>query len=202
MGMTLVTGPTLEPVLLDEAKAHLRVDISDDDGYISGLMLAARQWVEGQTHRALITQTWDFGYDYCWPREAQAKYRAWRLVLRLPVAPAASITSISYVDGTGATQTLATDQYQTILNNDHPRIEEAYNASWPDVRDQANAITVRAVVGYGSNPGDVPYPLRQAILLLAGHLYENREAVVIGQAPAEVPMSVEALISPYRRSVF
>lgn len=202
MGMTLVTGPALEPVLLDEAKAHCRVDIDDDDGYIAGLIVGARQWVEGQTHRFMMTQTWDFTYDYEWPAEVDTMARVRRELIRLPVAPVSSISSISYIDSAGATQTLGASLYKTVIDNDHPRIERAYEQSWPDVRDEASCITVRAIVGYGSNPGDVPQPLRHAILMLAGHWYENRETVVVGQAPAEVPFAVEALISPYRRVSF
>lgn len=37
-----------------------------------------------------------------------------------------------------------------------------------------------------------------AMLLLIGHWYANRESVVIGTITAEVPMAVDALISPYR----
>ncbi|APC45960.1 head-tail connector II [Halomonas phage QHHSV-1] len=40
--------------------------------------------------------------------------------------------------------------------------------------------------------------LTTAMLLLIGHWFLNREAVVIGSSTAEVPMAVEALISPYR----
>ncbi|MCU5775226.1 head-tail connector protein [Winslowiella arboricola] len=40
--------------------------------------------------------------------------------------------------------------------------------------------------------------IRAAMLLLIGHWYSNREAVVIGQATSEVPFAVEALLQPYR----
>ena len=91
--------------------------------------------------------------------------------------------------------------YQVVSDSDHPRIERAYEQSWPSVRDQPQAITVRAVMGYASASA-VPYPLKQAMKLLIGHWYENREAVVVGQVPMEVPLAAEALISPYRRASF
>lgn len=40
--------------------------------------------------------------------------------------------------------------------------------------------------------------LTTAMLLLIGHWFENREAVVIGSTPSELPLAVEALIAPYR----
>lgn len=40
--------------------------------------------------------------------------------------------------------------------------------------------------------------LTTAMLLLVGHWYENREAVALGTIATDLPMAVEALISPYR----
>lgn len=37
-----------------------------------------------------------------------------------------------------------------------------------------------------------------AMLLLIGHWYANREAVVVGASPSAVPMAVESLLQPYR----
>lgn len=40
--------------------------------------------------------------------------------------------------------------------------------------------------------------IRAAMLLLIGHWYSNREAVVVGQAPSSVPFAVEALLQPHK----
>lgn len=188
MGLSLVTGPTTDPVTLGEAKAHCRIGIPDDDGILAGYILAARNYVEGQTHRMMLTQTWDCTFDYCWPT------RGCYTQLDIPLSPVQSVTSVSYVDSDGATQTLASDQYTVVTNRSKSFIVPAYNVTWPTVRWVPDAITVRAVVGYTQTPDE----LRQAILMLVGHFYENRESIVIGQTPAEVPMAVEALTSPFR----
>jgi hypothetical protein len=39
----------------------------------------------------------------------------------------------------------------------------------------------------------------QAMLLLIGHWYENRTAVVVGQSVAAIPFAVKALLQPYKR---
>jgi len=52
MGLKVVSPPAVEPVTLDEAKAHLRVTIADDDGYIALLIPAARERVELFLRRA------------------------------------------------------------------------------------------------------------------------------------------------------
>lgn len=196
MGLSLVTAPASEPVLLAEAKAHCKIDSIDEDGLVAGYIIAARHHCETYLRRALITQTWDLLIDGDWPTECVNGSEQHRVVI--PKPPLVSITSVSYVDSAGAAQTLATDQYQVSTKRHEGLIDPAYSVTWPVVRDQADAITVRFVAGYGSNPGDIPEPIRQAMLLLIGHWHANREAVIIGVTPVELPLAVDALLFPFR----
>lgn len=93
-------------------------------------------------------------------------------------------------------QTLAASEYVVDTSN-LGSIYPAYGVCWPSVRCQPNAITVRFVAGHGLNPGGIPEPLRQAILLMVGHWYESREAVT-ASAMSELPLGASALIAPYR----
>lgn len=193
MGALLVTPPTLEPITLAEAKAHCNIETPDSDAVVAQFIFAARQWVEGQTHRALMTQTWDFTFNGDWPMVNGD------LVLRLPMAPVQSVTSVTYVSDAGTNQTLSAALYRVITKTEHPRIVRAYDASLPAVRCQDESITVRAVCGYGDGQGDVPRGLTTAMKLLIAHWYNNRETVNIGNITTELEYTVEALISPYRR---
>lgn len=197
MATTLVTPPAAEVITLAEAKAHARVEIDDDDGLIAGYAIAARVHLEGETRRAFLTQTWDLTLDYGWPVVREDGRHLNRIVLPRP--PVQSVTSITYIDSAGATQTLAADQYKLAkASTGEWFVEPAYGVTWPSVRSEMAAITVRFVAGYGSNPGDVPEPLRQAMLLLIGHFYENREAINIGNIVNELPFAVAALVFPFR----
>lgn len=197
MGVMLVTAPTLDPVTIAEARAHCRADSAEEEGLIAGYILAARQHVETHLRRALLTQTWDLTIDEAWPLHHVAGRTRHRIVLPLP--PLQSVVSITYVDTTGATQTLAADQYHVAkIDSGEWVIEPAYGVTWPTVRSQLAAITVRFIAGYGSNPGDIPEPIRQAMLLLIGSWFENREQVITGTIVAELPMGVEALLFPHR----
>lgn len=187
MSLTLVTAPTTEPLTLQQAKNHLRLDHDEDDSLLRNLITTAKAYVEGQTHRALITQTWDYAIDYGWPYGAHGRS------IRLPLNPVASITSISYVDSSGNSQTLAADQYTATTRQHGSFIVPAYDVSWPDVRCVPDAITVRFVAG----EADCAPQLRQAVTILVTHLYENREAVR-SRDIVPTPYALEALLSPYR----
>ena len=193
MSIKIVSRPGQEPVTLEEAKQHLRVEVAADDALIAALLLAAREWVEGQTGQALVTQTidWFISYDWHYP-------------LRLPINPVQSVTSVKYLDDDGVQQTLATDQYRVMAHKSDSYIEPAYGVTWPSVYPVGDAIEVRFVVGHIDDTVSpptvaVPFSLRTAVLLLTAHFYENREATSMRRI-IETPMSVEALISPYRHA--
>jgi uncharacterized phiE125 gp8 family phage protein len=187
VGLALLTAPDAEVVELDEFKQHARIDLDDEDDRILGYLLAARQYLEEIANRGFITQTWTLTLDGEWPDE-----------ILLGRAPVDSITSITYVDWNGATQTLASNQYVLVNSGVLSRVVPAYGVyCWPPVRSQPNAITVTFVVGYGDQGASVPEPIRQAIILLAAHLHANREPVGDNRL-TELPFAVSALIAPYR----
>jgi uncharacterized phiE125 gp8 family phage protein len=51
------TAPSVEPISTAEAKLHCRVDATDEDTLIAALIVAAREYAEKYTGRALITRT-------------------------------------------------------------------------------------------------------------------------------------------------
>jgi len=191
MNLTQITAPTAEPVTLQQAKDHLRLDHDGEDELVTRLIVAARQLVESDTRRALVTQTWDYALDYEWPYEDDKRLgMVYRIVL--PKPPVQSVTSVKYFDSDGAEQTLAADQYR-VRNG---VIEPAYGVTWPVVREQMATITVRYVCGYGV-ASSVPEQIKHAILLLVGHWFGHREAVVSGTMN-ELPMAVQSLMFPFR----
>jgi uncharacterized phiE125 gp8 family phage protein len=178
-------APASEPVSLTDAKAHLRVDIDDDDDFISGLIAAARQYTETTTRRAFISQTWRLSLDN-WPAGDE---------IELPKPPLASVSSIVYKDADGASTTWATSNYIVDTDSEPGRIVLANGASWPTVSlYPVNPIQITFVAGYGAAGSSVPQYLRQAVKLLVSHWYENPEATKEGSALQEIPFGVESLI--------
>lgn len=197
--LALITGPVVDPVSLGEAKAQCRISSADEDGLVAGFLLAARSHCEDYTGRVFMTQTWEAKFDGDWPTVFDSSCMRRRVRVMLPNPPAQSIASVSYIDTTGTLQVLASNQYTFSKGDIFGFLEPAYGVSWPTVRQQLETVTVRYVAGYGPNPGDLPEPIRQAILMLVSHFDQNREAVMADTRAAaiELPFGVRALLSSY-----
>lgn len=188
MALKVKTAPAVQPLSLADAKAHLRVTGSDDDADITAIIKAATAWVEQYTGRALITRTYQYGL------------RAFGGWISLPAPPLLSVDAITYVDTDGATQTLAANQYQVDTLSEFGLIEPAYNVTWPDTRDQANAVIVEYQAGYGGYAATIPGDIVAALKLVVGQLYEHREqnVVGVGSSVTEITFGISALLAPYR----
>lgn len=197
MPLLRLVEPAIEPVSLAEAKAHLRVDFTDDDALIQSLIRAAREYIETATERSLITQTWKLTLD-AFPAIPPSAL-TWQGTFdqfRLPYPPLQSVTSIVYTDAAGAPTTVSSSVYVVDTVSEPGRIALATGQTWPTNSLQTvNGVAVTYIAGY-SSVGLVPQSIRQAILLTAGHWYENRETVVSDTrvAALEVPMAATMLI--------
>ncbi len=188
--LKLYTAPTTEPVTLTEVKAQLRVDGTTEDTYLTSLITIARKHAEETVlNRALITQTWDF-YLQSWPGKNY---------IEIPLPPLVSITSIKYTDYLGVESTMTSTDYIVDTQAEPGRVYLKWDKSWPSTSLQVvNPIVVRFVAGYGAAAA-VPEPIKQAILLLIGSLYENRENNMVGNIQQlQLIFGVDALLDSYR----
>ena len=187
--IAVIVQPAAEPVSLAQAKIHCRVDHTADDALLTSLIVAARQWCEQIMRRSIMTQTRTLSLDD-WPNG----------MIQLPFSKVQSIVSIQYYDQNSNVQTLPTSSYYTDFISEPARISFAPATALPVAEiDRINSITVTYVAGYG-DASDVPQAISQAILLLVGHWYENREASIVAVSIADVPMATTALLSTYRIS--
>src|SRR3972149_2882421 len=102
MSLILLTAPTAEPIHRTEVKLHLRVDDTVDDVAIDALSRAAREKVESDTRRQLISATWQLRLDEFPDHD----------MIELRICPVVSVSSLKYVDTAGTEQTLAVADYQ------------------------------------------------------------------------------------------
>lgn len=181
--VSLITAPSTTPISLATAKLHLKVDFDDDDTLISNLIDTATEWCQSRIGQQFITATRRLYLDGFPCRE-----------IVLPYPPAATVTSITYIDIGGTTQTWTSSLYQTDLATRPARIRPAWSQVWPSTRGDLNSVIVNYTCGYGATAASVPAPIRQAMLLLIGHWYENREAINIGNIVSDIPLTVESLL--------
>lgn len=184
MGLRRTIDAATEPVSLAEAKAHLRLITADDDALINALIKAVRNLAEHETNRSLITQTWEKTLDE-FPDA---------VVLHYP--PILSILSVGFSDSYGVVQALSAGSYKADLKSEPGYLIPAFGLTWPSTRNDINSVTVTYLAGYGT-AADVPQAIKQWMLLMVGHLYENREAVSAGVQMSALPY-IDGLLDPYR----
>ena len=185
MALKLVTIPAVEPVLLADLKAHLRLDttLTLEDTLLAAFITAAREYCELNQGRAYITQTWDYLLDD-WPASP----------FKIPLPPLQIVNSIKYTDSAGAVTIVAAADYQYDIYSLKGRVSLVPSKSWPAVTLRSlNAIEVNFDAGYGGAGANVPERIRTAIMLLAGNYYEHREATDI-KVLHEIQLGVHALL--------
>lgn len=185
------TEPAVEPVTLAEAKAHLRVDISDDDALISAIIKAAREFCEEYLDRTLVHTRWTMRMDRL----------PWEIELpRPPMAQSGTTTAtvVTYTLETQATATLDTSTYRVDRAAAPGVIRTVYGGSWPGHLMDQNSVTVTWWGGYGADGTSVPAAIRSAMLMLISSLYEYRSAVLTGTMSKEIEFGVKALLDTQR----
>lgn len=159
----VIIEPASEPVDRDAiADLHLKVDYSTDDNLIDLMITSSRQYVEQITGLSLITQTRRINFDhfpYC---------------IYLSNGPVQSVV-VKYRDENDVEQTLSASDYWIDTDSRIARI--VVKNSWPSTEDRPNAVTIDYVAGYG-DAVDVPSPLKEAVLLVLGWKYSNRDQPV------------------------
>lgn len=191
MALNLIASPAIEPISVEEAQRQV-LPMADDDDVLAAFIVAARHRAEAVTGRQLIEATWELQLDsFCEP------------VLRLPRPPLRTIVSVTYLDAAGAPQTWSSANYQVDAPvgpfADLGRMAPVPSATWPLAGSgYLNAVKIRFTAGYGTEPEAVPGDIRQAMRLMIGAWYENREDFIVGESIQPVPLGALVLLTPYK----
>lgn len=205
--LQVIAGPASEPVSVDLARRHLRVDHTDEDDLIAAYITGARTWAEGYLGRAMVSQQLRYtisqsappgGYPmlsmplsllvlpmwFQWPLAQQGS-------LRLPLQPVVSVDDIRYGQWGQADTVLVPDtDYDVDLRAGQLQIHPGSQILPND------HLSVTFTAGYSGN-AVLPGTFVPAILILTAFLYENR-----GDVAAEMPKAAEMLLTPHRLVAF
>ncbi|MBL4621016.1 MAG: phage head-tail connector protein [Immundisolibacteraceae bacterium] len=165
-----------EPVTIEEVKIHLRIDDVAEDAYLTRLIKSGTEHIEGYLQRSIITKT------------VEAYFSGFQHCMELPLPNLQVVNSVKYYDCDGNLQTLDPSDY---IVNDLETPSYIYKDSsvcWPSTKQVHNAVIINYVCGYG-DATDVPQRVKQAILLVIGYLFNNRE-----DHAGKVPTQAENLI--------
>ncbi len=186
MSFELVTAPTAEPVTVEDMNLYSRVEVDQpqEDLLLLRLITVARELVENDSERQLMTATWKLNLD-AFPQSNGA------LELRKP--PIQSVTSLTYFDGDGVQQTLDASKYDVDVLSTPGRLVPAFGESWPVTRNGfPNSVTVEFEAGFAS-AALVPERAKQMIRLLVDHWFNNRS--LIGLVSERIDFTYRSLLS-------
>lgn len=175
-----------EPISLEEAKKHLKLEgvLDDEDDQIQRMIVAARRLAEGKTNRT-ITQ-----------REIVATFDGWGCRMRLAKPPFIEVRSVEYIDSNGESQVMRIESYYVLDGREPAEVAFVGGAPLPALAVRRGAIKVRYLAGYPE--GEVPEDIKAWILMQIGSLYAHRESVIAGVSVAPLPEMYEQMfLQPY-----
>lgn len=166
------------PITLAQAKAHLRVDTTDEDALIANLIVAATKHVEASTFR-MYAAVVGVGYLDAFPDGD----------IILPV-PASAVASVQYM--VSGSYTAASVSSWVDLISQPARVRKPTDG-WPTGLD----LTPNAVKVTFTSSVDMLELAKCAILAIVGHWYEYREAFVIDGQPdtSKLPSGLDRVLN-------
>ncbi len=200
-GLVLVTAPLAEPILLAEAKSHIRVVSALDDTIIASWITASREYVETVTGLQLMPATWRLILQ-SFPYEGQFDGYQVQGCIELPKPPCRGVSRVMYADpADGSMVVLATSEYQVSTARLRGRVAPARETVWPQVDCQVlDAVTVDFDAGY-ETAAAVPQRAKQAIRLLIAHCYENRQ-LAVEHVMKQIPVGLASWIRTIKTEAY
>lgn len=203
----VVQPPMIEPISIDQAIAHLRLNPDDVDLLdLQAKITEARAATEDYIGRALAPQVLELATD-SFPASQYDGFLAESAFneLELPMPPVIAIESVNYLDETGIDTLLELNGYVLDYHSQPAVVYLPYGATWPAIARGRNAVRIRYMAGYDT-PGGSPdnHPLPPAILaamkLMLGHLWENRE-LSSDATITEIPLGFVSLLRLYQTRI-
>lgn len=215
MNIVVVTPPPVEPVTIEEAFVHLRLDdpteSNPDFAAVQAQIVSAREQCEQITRRAFVQQTLRLTHGSMPPGPEWIGWSRYRMAVDLLRPPLISVTAVRYFDSANALQTIAPENYFVTLDL-VPRLRFISEFALPCTYERDDALQVEYVAGYAPVPADpaaeppteidyranVPASIKQAILLAVQLQYDELSP----DKRKALEGARDALLSSYRIHTF
>ena len=213
-GVTIVTGESVDVVTTAQIKSNLRISSSDSthDTQIEICRDASISVAKEYLQKSLMQRTLKLSLDNIPFSDSVLpntegittgpflEYR--QRSVNLPFSPLVSVTHVKTFDDSDNATTMASSRYFVDTASDYGRVVLRTGETWDDMLRVANAIEITYVAGYGSVATSVPAGIRQGIIVLSSHFFENPEMVIKGQNISVIPTLVNSLWKPFRNIRF
>lgn len=188
-GVKVITPYTTLPITLAMAKLHLKIDSdTTEDTLVTMWINAAKEIVESYCRLRLLNTVEELYIDQ-FPFEYQLQLNKWPIV---------SVDFCKYLDTNGTETILTSDNYIADTVSKPGRMCLNYARFWPVTRWIDNAVWIRYTVGFGTTIDTIPAGLVSAMLLIIGHLYQNRSDVLINTHVETLPKGAIEIMNRYR----
>lgn len=184
------------PVSLGDLKDHLRIEHEDQDRLLLTKIMAATYEVEAYLEAPVIRREFTLRL----PRFPSVALDGGA---EIPIVnpPLVSVTSISYLDENEALQIVPSVDYRIAKSGLYPKIIPATGVYWPSTLEVDDAVTIEYIAGWGSRPSEVPFGLREAIIIRAGSRVEMPVENGVGASTWSIDedLSVKEILNPFVR---
>lgn len=204
-------------VSVSELKVHLRLEHDNDDTYLNGLILASQQYVSNAISAPLLNSTCKSYYNVVsdilsvdtvwWTGVRQGSLQQTNVQrLELDFPRVFSLTSVKSYNVSDVETVIDTDFFRLDQSSVKPSVVKTAIGNWGNDLRPESSIIVEYVSGFGSTANDVPHVLRQAMMILCTHWYENRQYYNVGMpfsgqiatVNQSIAHSVTSMIQQYR----
>ena len=166
----------------DVIESHLRIEYAGEATYIDALAAAAWDSIEeklGEHYGVVVYET----FQSQLPSDFTLPFPADRI----------SSIAVSVTEEGGSDVTLSASQV-SVSGAGYPTHVQVSDYEG-DMADEVTPVKITTAL----NSKAVPNALRQAFLMLVGHLYENRQGVTDSKKYV-TPMAIDYLCSPYKNN--
>lgn len=179
-----ITPPVAEALTLAETKAHLRLDTTDEDDLVAGLITVARDHLERSAGLCLMTQGWRLYLDSISEDG----------VIPITRGPVQAIESLIVYDQAGEASAVSLEGH--VLDGIR-RPARLMLVQGVRPGRAVNGIEIDFVAGFGATATDVPDTLKRAMLTHVAAMFSCRAAVGLDQQPAVMPEGYDRLVAPF-----